>query len=687
MTGMSASYRIRRSVEKNAPEFRALASRRMPAFAVPFGRASNTVPVFCFHDVQPETFAAQLEFLRANGYRTLDADQVAARIRTGGSDPGEVALSFDDATWTFWTYAFPLLREYGFQAILFAIPTTLSDDETEYPTWDDHRRGSCGREELAGRGGHRPFCTWGELNTMHRSGIVDVQSHSLTHVRVPIAPRVLDFVHPGFDPYYGNFDIPLSVLDESGGNRPALRLGAPLFRSAPRLAGHRRFCEAPDLVEELTAFVRSRGGVEFFADPGWRSTLRAIVRRRPASRLGDRETREELATAMHREFAESRTRLEQGVSGAEIRHFAYPWFAGSAQADGIAEETGYDAVFGGPDVDTADREGATGLLRVQRLPDGYLLRLPGRGRRALGSVWRGRIRGPRVEERGPSDASTLETATRWFYWKPATAWFRSLELQAYEAAAPELAKPLLDLGCGNGLVARMLAERGIVDRRALYGIDLQQRDLTQAMNGDLHTGVARADGRRLPFPDAAFGSVVSNGVLCAIPDGVDQVLEEVLRVLRPGGTFVVTVPTDHFVDSLFWPRSLGRFSSRARQIYVTRINRRLDHHGPYHSAEAWCRRLEGNGLKVDRIEGFLSGRAGIVYNLLTMHVFRFVTVLRWSPAFLRSGAAALLRMALRRAYLREQGHLPRPAYVVIVGHRGHGPGSAGNAWSAPTGDE
>jgi len=669
---MSMSYRVRRSIEKNAPEFRALASRRMPAFAVPFGRArSNAVPVFCFHDVQPETFAAQLEFLRANEYRTLDANGVAARIRTGRSDPREIALSFDDATWTFWTHAFPLLREYGFQAILFAIPTTLSDDATEYPTWEDHRRGSCGREELTERGGHRPFCTWRELNIMHQSGIVDVQSHSLTHTRVPITPRILDFVHPGFDPYSGNFDVPLSVLDESGLDRPALRLGAPLFRSAPRLAGHRRFRETPDLVEKLTSFVRSRGGVEFFADPQWRGTLRSIVRRWPASRLGCRETPEELAAAMNREFMESRVLLEQGIPGKVIRHFAYPWFAGSAQADGIAEETGYHAVFGGPDVDTAASEGATGLLRVQRLPDEYLFRLPGRGRRSLGSVWQSRTRRPQADEAGPPDASTLESATRWFFWKPATAWFRSLELQAYEVVAPELPRPLLDLGCGNGLVARMLVERGIVDRRALFGIDLQQCDLTQALHAGPHTGVARADGRQLPFPDAAFGSVVSNGVLCAVPDGVDELLGEVVRVLRPGGTFVMTIPTDQFVDALFWPRVLGRFSKSARRLYVTRINRRLDHHGPYQSAEEWCRRLERNGLRVDRIEGFLSGRAGTIYNLLAMHVFRFVTVLRWSPTFLRSGAAALLRMALSRAYLREQGHRARPAYVLVFGHCGH----------------
>ena len=43
---------------------------------------------------------------------------------------------------------------------------------------------------------------------------------------------------------------------------------------------------------------------------------------------------------------------------------------------------------------------------------------------------------------------------------------------------------------------------------------------------------ARADA--LPFPDASFDTVVSTLVLCTVPD-VPAVLQEVRRVLRPGG--------------------------------------------------------------------------------------------------------------------------------------------------------
>src|SRR5690606_6799359 len=51
------------------------------------------------------------------------------------------------------------------------------------------------------------------------------------------------------------------------------------------------------------------------------------------------------------------------------------------------------------------------------------------------------------------------------------------------------------------------------------------------------------DGRRLPFPAGAVDAVVAECTLSAMSDpgtGVDRVLEEVRRVLRPGGRLLVS---------------------------------------------------------------------------------------------------------------------------------------------------
>lgn len=58
------------------------------------------------------------------------------------------------------------------------------------------------------------------------------------------------------------------------------------------------------------------------------------------------------------------------------------------------------------------------------------------------------------------------------------------------------------------------------------------RLLASAIVGDAH---------HLPFPDATFDHVICSEVLEHIPDDV-TVLRDIVRVLRPGGTLVVTVP-------------------------------------------------------------------------------------------------------------------------------------------------
>jgi dolichyl-phosphate beta-glucosyltransferase len=95
--------------------------------------------------------------------------------------------------------------------------------------------------------------------------------------------------------------------------------------------------------------------------------------------------------------------------------------------------------------------------------------------------------------------------------------------------------PCLDVGCGGGATARRIA-----DRIPTFGVDLSSRALGYARARGL-TGLVRAAGDTLPFDGASFGSAVALDVLehHARPE---RILSEVNRVLRPGGTLVVTVP-------------------------------------------------------------------------------------------------------------------------------------------------
>ena len=97
---------------------------------------------------------------------------------------------------------------------------------------------------------------------------------------------------------------------------------------------------------------------------------------------------------------------------------------------------------------------------------------------------------------------------------------------------------VLDIGCGAGMdslvAAQMVGETGTVT-----GIDMTGDMAAKARRSAAEMGLANVtivDGsaEQLPFADASFDVVISNGVIDLIPDK-DAVFAEIARVLRPGG--------------------------------------------------------------------------------------------------------------------------------------------------------
>jgi len=97
---------------------------------------------------------------------------------------------------------------------------------------------------------------------------------------------------------------------------------------------------------------------------------------------------------------------------------------------------------------------------------------------------------------------------------------------------------VLDLGSGAGtdslVAAQMVGARGHVT-----GIDMTSEMLAKARGAATAMGVANVkfvegEAEQLPFADASFDAIVSNGVIDLIPDK-DAVFAELNRVLTPGG--------------------------------------------------------------------------------------------------------------------------------------------------------
>jgi SAM-dependent methyltransferase len=108
---------------------------------------------------------------------------------------------------------------------------------------------------------------------------------------------------------------------------------------------------------------------------------------------------------------------------------------------------------------------------------------------------------------------------------------------------------LLDLGCGfgrHGYEALRRGARVVACDMALP--ELQHVQATQdAMKAagevapELSCTSVQGDGTRLPFVDGSFDRIIASEVMEHVPDDL-AALDELTRVLRPGGTIAVTVP-------------------------------------------------------------------------------------------------------------------------------------------------
>lgn len=104
----------------------------------------------------------------------------------------------------------------------------------------------------------------------------------------------------------------------------------------------------------------------------------------------------------------------------------------------------------------------------------------------------------------------------------------------------------LDCGCAQGGYSLSLADRGA---KAVIGIDIELDRLQSALSREEVKGkpisFCQSLAERIPFPDATFDGVLINEVLEHVINELDT-LEEIYRVLRPGGVIALMSPNRWF---------------------------------------------------------------------------------------------------------------------------------------------
>lgn len=157
----------------------------------------QVVPVLMYHHVtpaqgpitaSPENFEDQLRWLSSRGYTSLTTAQFAEHLGGKPAPRRSVLITFDDGYLDNWVYAYPLLKKYGFNAVVFLVTSWVNDGPVRphagqgsaLPVMPDHR--ACERLIDSGRS-DEVILRWSEIRAMQAEGVFEFHSHTHTHTR------------------------------------------------------------------------------------------------------------------------------------------------------------------------------------------------------------------------------------------------------------------------------------------------------------------------------------------------------------------------------------------------------------------------------------------------------------------------------------------------------------------------
>ena len=313
-----------------------------------------SVPVLLYHhinydndvlSISPEVFEAQLKHLKQEGYVSIDDEELAQYMIDGKKNwQKAVVITFDDGYLDTWVWAYPLLKKYGFKALLFLVTWNVEEEESLGFNLDDVYSGKITMEKLPKceaqfvlvdgfRHKQESKLCWSEVRFMDKSGIIKVLPHSKMHQKVYASDKIIGFNRP---------KEKLSFFGDVAGDK---RYGTLEFDKKPEYA-YNQFIPDKELNDILHKHVLDNGYLEFFKKENYAEELMQIVDRykKEHGKIGVFETENERYSRVLGEL-----KLAKGELETEIRRktysFAWPFGAYDEVSIKAAKEAGFKYLF------------------------------------------------------------------------------------------------------------------------------------------------------------------------------------------------------------------------------------------------------------------------------------------------------------------------------------------------------
>jgi len=319
---------------------------------------TDEIPTFVNHHIAHKEFNCLLH-LKRNHYKTLSADECEDRLESHTIKQDEIIITFDDGTSDVYDIVYPLLKQYGFKAIVFIIPHWI---------------------------GARGMITWEQAVEMHESGAIDFQSHSYSHQAIFVSDQIIDYLSPHLkrEKCWSRPAISAGCQTEDVANS----YGSPIYEFKSRFSDHYKYIPDDQKQRLCIDYVAQHGRADFFKRRHWKKQLEGVVRRyrELGQDHGRYENDDERRMEIEAELLRSKQVLEQNLHNKHVRHFAFPWNEVGAETLRLLPTLGFRTAYIGMQQVAISDEETPGLKIIRRVTGDFIQCLPGKGRRSFWGV-------------------------------------------------------------------------------------------------------------------------------------------------------------------------------------------------------------------------------------------------------------------------------------------------------------
>ncbi|ADZ09110.1 polysaccharide deacetylase [Methanobacterium lacus] len=319
------------------------------------------VPVIMYHSVgipcnkwhynfltcPHKTFENQLKWLRKKNFNSISLNQLYESMKKGTDLPkNPFLITFDEGYLDNWTYAYPLLKKYGFKATIYVNPEFISNNNV-HENLENVWNGDTNFDNIENVG----FLSWKEIRIMEEDNVIDIQSHTLTHTSYPISPKIIDFRHPkdlyGWMSWNDNIDKkPYLQID----NENFINFGQPVYENE-RSIGAKIYYPDVNLDKILIDYVKENGEKEFFESKNWKSLLLNIANEYRENNLFEEiyENEKQRQDRIVYELKKSKEIIEKKLN-KKVEFLCWPGGVTNLESLRKASELGYKSSTAGKDI-------------------------------------------------------------------------------------------------------------------------------------------------------------------------------------------------------------------------------------------------------------------------------------------------------------------------------------------------